>query len=148
MQMAKRQLAQHVTVDGETYAPGDVLPDHIAEKITNPAAWTSEEEAAASEEKARAAQQPGTPDGARLAQHVTVGGETYRPDDHLPAHIAEKITNPAAWEGGKLPGDAKAATPTPGTGGEEPAGPGAREDAPDQPDTTARKAATPPTKRA
>lgn len=41
--MAK-ELVRTVVVDGTVYAPGDDVPADVAEQITNPAAWESEDE--------------------------------------------------------------------------------------------------------
>lgn len=35
--------------------------------------------------------------GTRLTAYVHVDGVVYGPEDDLPAEIAKKITNPAAW---------------------------------------------------
>lgn len=37
---SNRRLAGYVIVDGRPYGPDDDLPEHIAVRITNPAAWT------------------------------------------------------------------------------------------------------------
>jgi hypothetical protein len=44
-----RKLARYVTTPDETgrmvtYAPGDTLPAAVAEQVTNPKAWESDEE--------------------------------------------------------------------------------------------------------
>lgn len=112
--MADRYLAGYVTVGGETFEPGQAesdLPAGVAEKITHPEAWVSEEDIRNSNKKVadeKFARPGGTTSGHRLATHVTVGGETFGPEDHVPDDVAEKITNPSAWEGGKLPGASKA----------------------------------------
>lgn len=35
--------------------------------------------------------------GRKLAGYVTVAGQTYGPDDDLPAEVAKQIDNPKAW---------------------------------------------------
>lgn len=105
--MAAKRLARYVTVDGATYGPDDDVPADVAEQITNPAAWMSDEDAEVAAAKAEAKANPGTSAGRRLAGYVTIDGTTYGPDDKLSDEVAESITNPAAWEGGKLPNFAK-----------------------------------------
>jgi hypothetical protein len=100
----KRRLARAVSVGADWYQAGDEVPDDIAKKITNPKAWMSDDEiSAASAKTGSSGKRPGTTGGARLAFYVAVDGDSYGPDDHVPDDIAKKITNPKAWEGGKLP---------------------------------------------
>ena len=40
-----RKLATNVTVEGDTYAAGTVPPKEIADKITHPRAWATEDSA-------------------------------------------------------------------------------------------------------
>lgn len=112
--MEKKKLARHVTVAGTTYGPGDDVPADVAEKITNPKAWVSLEEDAPTDDSAD--RDAGTASGHRLATAVTVGGRTYGPDDFVPGDVARQITNPKAWQGGRLP----PGQPTAPTGDGEP----------------------------
>lgn len=73
----------------------------------------------------------------RLAGYVIVDGTPYGPDDHLPEHIAVRITNPAAWAPDNHP-TATAASAPPAT-----VTPDA--DVPDQPTTSRDDAAVPDT---
>lgn len=98
---AKKKLGRATTVAGKTYLPGDELPDDVAEKITNPKAWIPDDEP--TEADADPDRPAGTASGHRLAKTVTVGGRSYGPEDPLPDDVAERITNPKAWEGGELP---------------------------------------------
>jgi hypothetical protein len=57
--MAGRKVARYVTTPDETgrmvtYAPGDTLPDEVAERVTNPKAWEADEEESGAEEAAAA----------------------------------------------------------------------------------------------
>jgi hypothetical protein len=55
-----RKAAAYVHVAGQVFAPGDEVPDAIAKKITNPAAWGDE----AAKDKAKEREQefdPNTP---------------------------------------------------------------------------------------
>lgn len=59
---------------------------------------------------------------ARLTHYVTVplddgSYKTYGPDDDLPADVAKQITNPSAWEGGKVPAQPTSASDVPPKGG-------------------------------
>jgi hypothetical protein len=127
----KPRLARHVTVGTTTYGPNDDVPDHIREQITNPQAWVPLDDTAQQQPAPRV--QAGTTGGHRLASHVAVGATTYGPDDHIPDDVAAQITNPKAWQDGKLPNltrQVQSPAPTPADG-----------------DDKARKTA-PPTKRA
>lgn len=144
--MKQQKLARHVTVAGTTYGPGDDVPADIAEKITNPKAWLPLDAGAIEDEYA--GREGGTASGHKLATAVTVGSRTYGPSDFVPDDVASQITNPKAWEGGKLP-TAKAVTASPTKTAEgspdkgEPPARGATEDTA-APDTDKpRKAATP-----
>jgi len=139
--MTHKKLARYVTVAGTTYGPSDDVPAEIAEQITNPKAWVAADEQPPVVEQT--AGKTGTASGHKLAAIVTVGAHTYGPRDFVPDDIAEKITNPKAWEGGKLP--PPAGTPKSPTGdgakGAETAGSGGAVD------DKARKATTPAAKR-
>lgn len=120
-----KKLARAVAVDGEWYQPGAEVPPEVAKRITNPKAWMSDEDRAEGEAAdGQAKKKPGTAGGARLARTVHVDGAAYGPNDPVPDDVAERITNPKAWEGGKLPGaraaakaaPAKAAKSTPAKG--------------------------------
>lgn len=146
---ARKKLVRAVNVDGEWYQPGDDVPAEVAERITNPKAWTSEEELAVEQEK-RLGLDAGTTSGARLAKSVHVDGVAYGPDDHVPDDVADKIRNPKAWESGVLPGQSKpkAANPAAGEddgGDQDPQAPAGGEG-----EATAPKAArkAPPARRA
>lgn len=102
--MAEKTLARHVTIGGKTYGPGDDVPADMAEQITNPKAWVALDEAAAADENAN--REGGTESGQKLATTVTVGGKSYGPNDYVPDDVAQQITNPKAWEGGKVPSSA------------------------------------------
>lgn len=119
--MADKKLARYVTVGSVTYGPDDDVPAEVVEQIRNEKAWVSEEDAAEAEEKRAAKRKAGTKSGHRLATTVTVGGASYGPDDEISDEVAAQITNPKAWEGGKLSTAAKAETE--GEGADE--GPGA-----------------------
>jgi hypothetical protein len=96
-----RVLARAVWVDGVKWAAGSTPPPHIAAKITNPRAWTTPDAVALqADQPARAT---GASDGTRLARAVWVEGRKYLPGDVVPDEVASKITNPKAWEGGRLP---------------------------------------------
>jgi hypothetical protein len=41
--MSGRKVAAYVHVAGQVFAPGDEVPDDVAKKITNPAAWGDDE---------------------------------------------------------------------------------------------------------
>ena len=99
----QKTLARHVTIAGATYGPGDDVPDHIAEKITNPKAWVPID----ADEPVEKPGNAGTSGGARLSGAVSVGGRTYGPDDHIPDEVAAQITNPKACKGGKVPAATK-----------------------------------------
>lgn len=114
---AARKLARHITIDGTTYGPGDDVPAEVAERIRNPKAWVAVD---TEPEPPKGTGKGGTTGGARLAGSVTVDGVTYTPDDHLTDEVAERIRNPKAWEGGRLPG-AKKATPVKKTAPKPPA---------------------------
>ncbi len=45
----------------------------------------------------------------KLASYVHIGGQVYGPDSKVPADVAAQITNPKAWEGGKVPSTSKSA---------------------------------------
>ncbi|GAA3750909.1 hypothetical protein [Micromonospora maritima] len=49
----------------------------------------------------------------KLAAYVYVDGQPYGPNDPLPEAVARRITNPAAWEGGKVPASAPAPASSP-----------------------------------
>lgn len=136
----QKKLARAVNVDGEWYQPGgDDLPPEVAEKITNPKAWMTDQDIQAAEVNEDGTERKaGTASGAKLRATVYVAGRAYGPDDHVPDDVAAQIKNPKAWEGDQLPGQAKAKDDRTG-------GAAAAEDA-NTPDAKARKAAT-PTKR-
>lgn len=50
-----RHLNVHVHVDGEVYGPGDVVPDEVAGRITNPDVWDGDDDSAAEQPKRPAA---------------------------------------------------------------------------------------------
>lgn len=101
MANTRRLLKGRVSVSGRWYGPGPV-DDDIAAKITNPKAWVSDDDVD-DEVAAVYDRVSGTSTGARLARRVNIGGRWYGPDSEIPDDIAAKITNPKAWEGGKLP---------------------------------------------
>lgn len=96
-----KQLRTSIEVGGVWYRPGarvgKEIPAEVAELIRNPKAW---EDSAGGE---LPAPETAKPVGARLATSVDVDGRWYRPGDKIPADVAARITNPKAWEGGKLP---------------------------------------------
>ncbi|MBQ1047860.1 hypothetical protein KBX50_05225 [Micromonospora sp. C51] len=99
--MAKpKRLATTVYVAGRAWGPADDVPAEVAELITNPKAWATDDEPEPKEAKTRKA---GTRAGVRLASTVHVGGRSYGPDDEVPDDVARRVTNPKAWEGGKAP---------------------------------------------
>lgn len=103
--MANRKLAASVHVAGVWYRPGDDVPEDVATQITNPKAWaTAAGENDGGDAAASAPTEAGTASGARLAGRVNVAGRWYGPYDPIPDDVAAQITNPKAWEGGKLPG--------------------------------------------
>jgi hypothetical protein len=97
-----RKLARHVTVAGTTYGPGDKLTDEVIAQIKNPKAWVPID-ADSYLDDVPSDVEPGTESGHRLARSVTVGTRTYTPSDFLPDDVARQISNPKAWEGGKVP---------------------------------------------
>lgn len=112
-----QELARNVTIGGKTYGPKDDVPPDVLDRIKNPKAFVPQGEAPEGEDYS--GKEGGTAGGARLAGPVTVGGRTYGPKDFIPADVAEKIKNPKAWEGGKLPtGADKAADPEGGKAGD------------------------------
>lgn len=118
-----KKLGRYVTVGSDTYGPGDELPAGVADQIRNSKAWEPRDTAAAEEQAAPTGVAGGTASGARLATSVTVGGVTYHPDDPLSDEVAGQISNPKAWEGGKVPsahtdggGPAGSGTQVTGTG--------------------------------
>ncbi|MFG1872147.1 hypothetical protein [Micromonospora arborensis] len=94
-----RRLATYVHVGGKRYGPEDEIPSEVAQKITNPKAW-ADVDPPSSGVQGEAGQRRSGP---RLAGYVHVGGRRYGPDDPIPPDVAARITNPRAWEGGKLP---------------------------------------------
>lgn len=114
--MSKQQrLARHITVGGATYGPDDEVPPEVMEKITNPKAFVPVDEDAEPVDFGREA---GTASGHKLASTVHIDGYTFGPNDPVPDHIARKIKNPKAWEGGKLPHFAEVEDDTSASGGE------------------------------
>jgi hypothetical protein len=111
----QRKLATTVYVDGTAYGPDDDVPAAVAEQITNPKAWAAESDAERDDEEVR---EPGTTSGARLAGNVYVDGQAYGPNDVVPDDVAARITNPKAWEGGKLPAVADGAAASTDGGGD------------------------------
>jgi hypothetical protein len=102
--MAKKKLTGAVHIAGKWYQAGDEVPDDVAAQITNPKLWASaggDDEGGAG--TAAVPTEPGTTSGARLASRVSVAGRWYGPYDPIPDDVAAQITNPKAWEGGKLP---------------------------------------------
>ncbi len=96
----KRVLASAVYAAGQWWKAGSTPPDDVAEKITNPKAWTdAPDESAKNETDTKA----GTASGARLVRRVAVAGKWYGPDDEIPDDVARQIRNPKVWEGGELP---------------------------------------------
>ena len=121
----QKKLAKRVNVAGTWYEPGDEVPEEIAARITNPKAWAADDAANAGGADgggaAKKSGKPGTPSGARLARSVHVAGASYGPDDEVPADIAARITNPKAWENGKLPAEVRSAQRVKASGSEQPA---------------------------
>ncbi len=134
----QRKLAGAVFAGGRWYRPGDDVPDDVAKTITNPGAWT-EGDAPGTDEAATSAK-PDAVTGVRLAGRVNVGGTWYGPDDELPRDVVARITNPAAWEGGKVP-DLDTG-PAPRTAGEGDDTPPADDDPDEQGDDQTGEAAT------
>lgn len=139
---ASRRLTTYVHVDGRRYGPEDGdIPAEVAAKITNPKVWAGDDD------ESQASVSGGSNlrrSGPRLASYVHVGGKRYGPDDPIPDDVARRITNPNAWEGGRLPDGAandggstsEGATgegDSGGSGGEQPApprsGPGSSQEA-------------------
>ncbi len=98
--MADGTLGADVEVGGTWYGPDSDLPDEVAEQINNPKAWADYGSTGSSPAPAG---KVGTDSGARLARSVDIGGTMYGPDSYVPTDVAARITNPKAWEGGKLP---------------------------------------------
>ncbi len=84
------RLVRYVEVGGTTYGPGDPVPDDVAEKITNPAAWADRKLPPAAEQAARrmasertAATPPPLPHSgppATRAGDLSFAGTTLPPD--------------------------------------------------------------------
>lgn len=99
-----RRLAAPVYVNDRWYTPSDDVPDDVAARITNPKAWAVDSGSAENTEQDNAPRA-----GARLASRVNVGGTWYGPADEVPLDVAVRITNPKAWEGGRVPDEVAAA---------------------------------------
>lgn len=108
--MSTKKLARNVTVAGVTYGPGDDVPAEVLKQITNPKAYIALDDEDGAGDEDEDGREAGTKSGHKLATSVTVGGRTYGPKDSIPDDVAERITNPKAWEGGKLPARASKAT--------------------------------------
>ncbi len=113
-------LARNVTVGGTTYGPNDDVPPEVMEKITNPKAFIPVDEDTGPVDFGREA---GTASGHKLVSTVHVDGYTFGPNDAIPDHIARKVTNPKAWQDGRLPdfADTEDDTSTPGDEAKTPA---------------------------